>query len=285
MTPQVWQTSRFSIDLTHPKVMAIVNLTPDSFSEGGQNSALHQALNQAQKFLAQGADILDIGGESTRPGAKPVGLTEELARVLPFLREAVRWQVPISVDTYKPGVMQAALDLGVDIINDVWALRQPGALKVVSQHSSCGVCLMHMHREPSTMQDHPMIGDAVVLVQNFLAEQLAQVKSQGIDANRIVLDPGIGFGKTASQNIDLLRRQAELLTLGHPLLAGWSRKGTLGQLSAIQGVEPEPQQRMGASLSAAILAVQRGASLVRVHDVQETVQALRVWKAVQSNAV
>ena len=285
MTPQVWQTSRFSIDLTHPKVMAIVNLTPDSFSEGGQNSALHQALNQAQKFLAQGADILDIGGESTRPGAKPVGLTEELARVLPFLREAVRWQVPISVDTYKPEVMQAALDLGVDIINDVWALRQPGALKVVSQHSSCGVCLMHMHREPSTMQDHPMIGDAVVLVQNFLAEQLAQVKSQGIDANRIVLDPGIGFGKTASQNIDLLRRQAELLTLEHPLLAGWSRKGTLGQLSAIQGVEPEPQQRMGASLSAAILAVQRGASLVRVHDVQETVQALRVWKAVQSNAV
>jgi dihydropteroate synthase len=285
MTPQVWQTSRFSIDLTHPKVMAIVNLTPDSFSEGGQNSALHQALNQAQKFLAQGADILDIGGESTRPGAKPVGLTEELARVLPFLREAVRWQVPISVDTYKPEVMQAALDLGVDIINDVWALRQPGALKVVSQHSSCGVCLMHMHREPSTMQDHPMIGDAVVLVQNFLAEQLAQVKSQGIDANRIVLDPGIGFGKTASQNIDLLRRQTELLTLGHPLLAGWSRKGTLGQLSAIQGVEPEPQQRMGASLSAAILAVQRGASLVRVHDVQETVQALRVWKAVQSNAV
>ena len=285
MTPQVWQTSRFSIDLTHPKVMAIVNLTPDSFSEGGQNSALHQALNQAQKFLAQGADILDIGGESTRPGAKPVGLTEELARVLPFLREAVRWQVPISVDTYKPEVMQAALDLGVDIINDVWALRQPGALKVVSQHSSCGVCLMHMHREPSTMQDHPMIGDAVVLVQNFLAEQLAQVKSQGIDANRIVLDPGIGFGKTASQNIDLLSRQAELLTLGHPLLAGWSRKGTLGQLSAIQGVEPEPQQRMGASLSAAILAVQRGASLVRVHDVQETVQALRVWKAVQSNAV
>jgi dihydropteroate synthase len=285
MTPQVWQTSRFSIDLTHPKVMAIVNLTPDSFSEGGQNSALHQALDQAQKFLAQGADILDIGGESTRPGAKPVDLAEELARVLPFLKEAVRWQVPISVDTYKPEVMQLALDSGVDIINDVWALRQPGALKVVSQHSSCGVCLMHMHREPSTMQDHPMVGDAVVVVKNFLAQQLVQVKSQGVDANRIVVDPGIGFGKTTSQNIDLLSRQAELLTLGHPLLAGWSRKGSLGKLSAIQGVEPEPQQRMGASLSAAILAVQRGASLVRVHDVQETVQALRVWKAVQSHAV
>jgi dihydropteroate synthase len=285
MTPQVWQTSRFSIDLTHPKVMAIVNLTPDSFSEGGQNSALHQALDQAQKFLAQGADILDIGGESTRPGAKPVDLAEELARVLPFLKEAVRWQVPISVDTYKPEVMQLALDSGVDIINDVWALRQPGALKVVSQHSSCGVCLMHMHREPSTMQDHPMVGDAVVVVKNFLAQQLVQVKSQGVDANRIVVDPGIGFGKTTSQNIDLLSRQAELLTLGHPLLAGWSRKGSLGKLSAIQGVEPEPQQRLGASLSAAILAVQRGASLVRVHDVQETVQALRVWKAVQSHAV
>ena len=285
MTPQVWQTSRFSIDLTHPKVMAIVNLTPDSFSEGGQNSALHQALDQAQKFLAQGADILDIGGESTRPGAKPVDLAEELARVLPFLKEAVRWQVPISVDTYKPEVMQLALDSGVDIINDVWALRQPGALKVVSQHSSCGVCLMHMHREPSTMQDHPMVGDAVVVVKNFLAQQLVQVKSQGVDANRIVVDPGIGFGKTTSQNMDLLSRQAELLTLGHPLLAGWSRKGSLGKLSAIQGVEPEPQQRLGASLSAAILAVQRGASLVRVHDVQETVQALRVWKAVQSHAV
>ena len=285
MTPQVWQTSRFSIDLTHPKVMAIVNLTPDSFSEGGQNSALHQALDQAQKFLAQGADILDIGGESTRPGAKPVELAQELARVLPFLKEAVRWQVPISVDTYKPEVMQLALDSGVDIINDVWALRQPGALKVVSQHSSCGVCLMHMYREPSTMQDHPMVGDAVVVVKNFLAQQLVQVKSQGVDANRIVVDPGIGFGKTTSQNIDLLSRQAELLTLGHPLLAGWSRKGSLGKLSAIQGVEPEPQQRMGASLSAAILAVQRGASLVRVHDVQETVQALRVWKAVQSHAV
>jgi len=285
MTPQVWQTSRFSIDLTQPKVMAIVNLTPDSFSEGGQNSALHQALDQAQKFLAQGADILDIGGESTRPGAKPVDLAQELARVLPFLKEAVRWQVPISVDTYKPEVMQLALDSGVDIINDVWALRQPGALKVVSQHSSCGVCLMHMHREPSTMQDHPMVGDAVVVVKNFLAQQLVQVKSQGVDANRIVVDPGIGFGKTTSQNIDLLSRQAELLTLGHPLLAGWSRKGSLGKLSAIQGVEPEPQQRLGASLSAAILAVQRGASLVRVHDVQETVQALRVWKAVQSHAV
>ena len=285
MTPQVWQTSRFSIDMTHPKVMAIVNLTPDSFSEGGQNSALHQALDQAQKFLAQGADILDIGGESTRPGAKPVELAEELARVLPFLKEAVRWQVPISVDTYKPEVMQLALDSGVDIINDVWALRQPGALKVVSQHSSCGVCLMHMHREPSTMQDHPMVGDAVVVVKNFLAQQLVQVKSQGVDANRIVVDPGIGFGKTTSQNIDLLSRQAELLTLGHPLLAGWSRKGSLGKLSAIQGVEPEPQQRLGASVSAAILAVQRGASLVRVHDVQETVQALRVWKAVQSHAV
>jgi dihydropteroate synthase len=135
------------------------------------------------------------------------------------------------------------------------------------------------------MQDHPMVGDAVVVVKNFLAQQLVQVKSQGVDANRIVVDPGIGFGKTTSQNIDLLSRQAELLTLGHPLLAGWSRKGSLGKLSAIQGVEPEPQQRMGASLSAAILAVQRGASLVRVHDVQETVQALRVWKAVQSHAV
>jgi dihydropteroate synthase len=279
MSSPVWQTSRFKIDLTQPKVMAIVNLTPDSFSDGGQHATVSHALQHAQAMLAQGADILDIGGESSRPGAAPVSVTEELARVLPFLREALTWNVPISVDTSKPEVMQAALDLGADIINDIWALRQPGALQVVAQHASCGVCLMHMHREPLSMAQHPMEGDAVVQVKDFLAAQMSTLLSSGIQLNRIVLDPGIGFGKTFAQNLSLLSRQAELIALGQPLLAGWSRKGTLGKLTAIQGVAPEATQRVGASVAAALMAVQNGAALVRVHDVKETVQALRFWQA------
>jgi dihydropteroate synthase len=209
MSSLIWQTTRFEIDLVRPKVMAIVNLTPDSFSDGGRHASLNQALDTAQNLLAQGADILDIGGESSRPGAVPVSLEDELSRVLPFLKEAVRWQVPISVDTYKPEVMQAALDLGADIINDIWALRQPGALDVVARHPRCGVCLMHMHREPHTMQQEPMVGDAVVAVQAFLSAQLDRIKSRGIQSERIVLDPGIGFGKTLAQNyLGSINRQA-----------------------------------------------------------------------------
>ncbi len=261
--------------------MAIVNLTPDSFSDGGQHTSLSQVLRKAQSLLAQGADILDVGGESTRPGALPVSLADELARVLPFLKEALQWQVPISIDTYKPEVMQAALDLGVDIVNDIWALRQPGALEVVANHARCGVCLMHMHREPLTMQAQPLPGDAVQHVKIFLAEQLARVKESGVQSDRIVIDPGIGFGKSSDQNLSLLSRQHELRSLGQPVLAGWSRKGTLGQLSAIDGLVPEADLRVGASVSAALIAVQQGASVVRVHDVRDTVQALRIWQAVQ----
>ena len=277
MTQLIWQTSRFKLDLTQPKVMGIVNLTPDSFSDGGRHSSLSRALENAQTLLAQGADILDIGGESSRPGAEPVSVQEELKRVLPFLQEALTWKVPISVDTYKPEVMQAALDLGADVINDIWALRQPGALQMVARYPQCGVCLMHMHREPQTMMAQPMTGDALPLVKEFLSKQVLKLRDSGVQANRIVLDPGIGFGKTIEQNLSLLQRQSELLSLGHPLMAGWSRKGTLGKLVAVQGQAPEPKDRVGASVAAALIAVQNGATVLRVHDVRETVQALRIW--------
>ena len=279
MTSPVWQTSRFSIDLSQPKVMAIVNLTPDSFSDGGQLATLKQALSHAEKALLQGADILDIGGESSRPGAQAVSLQEELNRILPFLKEALAWGVPISVDTAKPGVMEVVLDLGADIVNDIWALRQPGALSVIAQHAQCGVCLMHMHRDPQTMFEQPMVGDVIAQVKAFLSERQIALASAGISQDRVVLDPGIGFGKTIEQNLSLLKYQNELLSLQRPLLAGWSRKGSLGKLTAIKGAVSEPQERIGASVAAALMSVQNGASVVRVHDVQETVQALRFWQA------
>lgn len=279
-----WQTTRFDLDLSQPKVMGIVNLTPDSFSDGGQHAQVSHALRHAELLLAQGADILDIGAESTRPGASMVPLGQELARLEPFVREAVRWQVPISVDTCKPEVMQTVLDWGVDIINDIWALRRPGAVQVVAAHPSCGVCLMHMHRDPQTMQTEPMTGDVLIEVEKFLQERLAALLHAGVSAPRLVLDPGIGFGKTVAQNFQLLARQADLLCLGRPVLAGWSRKSSLGAALAEDGQVPEPAQRQVASVAAALLAVERGASVVRVHDVKDTVDALKIWHAMRQNA-
>ncbi len=278
-----WQTSRFVIDLSQPKVMGIVNITPDSFSDGGQFESNSQALKHAENLLQQGADILDIGGESSRPGSQPLSLEEELSRVLPFVREAVKWQVPLSIDTYKPQVMQAALDLGADIINDIWAMRQAGAWDVMAQFPNCGICLMHMHRDPQSMQTAPMTGNVVQVVKDFLAQQLSTAFHQGVQKERIVLDPGVGFGKTPDQNLAMLMHQAEFISLGQPLLAGWSRKSTLGKMVALKGQEPLPSDRLGASLSAALLAVQKGAAIVRVHDVKETVQALKIWQVVQAN--
>lgn len=278
-----WQTSRFLIDLSQPKVMGIVNITPDSFSDGGQFESSTKALKYAENLLQQGADILDIGGESSRPGAQALSVDEELSRVLPFVREAAKWQVPLSVDTYKPEVMQAALDLGVDIINDIWALRQPGAWDVMAQFPNCGICLMHMHRDPQTMQVEPMSGNVVQSVKDFLAQQLSKAVSLGVKKERVVLDSGVGFGKTTEQNLAMLTHQASFLSLGQPLLAGWSRKSSLGKILAVDGPEPTPSDRLGASLAAALLAVQKGAGIVRVHDVKETVQALKVWQAVQAN--
>jgi dihydropteroate synthase len=273
----IWQTSRFSIDLSEPRVMGIVNVTPDSFSDGGRHGSALAALQHCERLLREGAHLLDIGGESTRPGSPPVPLEEELARVLPVVRDAVSLGVPVSIDTYKPEVMQAALDLGADIVNDIWALRQPGAANVVAAHARCGVCLMHMHRDPQTMQAIPMEGDAVQQVLSFLERSAEAVKALGVCGDRIVVDPGIGFGKTVEQNFALLGRQRALLSAGYPLLAGWSRKSSLG---AVTGWPVE--ERMVPSVAAAVLAVEQGASVVRVHDVRETMAALAVWKAMHS---
>lgn len=273
----LWQTSRFQIDLSRPVVMGIVNATPDSFSDGGRHADPAAALAHCERLVAEGAGILDIGGESTRPGSPAVGLEEELARVLPVVKEAVRLGVPVSVDTYKPEVMHAALDAGADIINDVWALRQPGAADVVAAHARCGICLMHMHRDPQTMQTAPMEGDVVAEVLTFLRREAAGLEARGVRADRIVLDAGIGFGKTVEQNFALLARQDELMAAGdHAWLAGWSRKSSLG---AVTGLPVD--QRLGASVAAAVLAVERGARIVRVHDVRDTVAALQVWGAAQ----
>ena len=272
----IWQTSRFAIDLARPQVMGIVNVTPDSFSDGGRHGSTSAALRHCEQMLKQGADILDIGGESTRPGSRAVPLDEELSRVVPLVREAVTLGVPISVDTYKPEVMRAVLDLGADIVNDIWALRQTGAAAAVAAHPQCGVCLMHMHRDPQTMQQAPMDGDVVPQVLSFLELQAHNLLALGVEKTRILLDAGIGFGKTVEQNFALLARHSELLAAGYPLLAGWSRKSSLG---AVTGLEVD--QRMVPSVAAAVLAVERGASVVRVHDVRETVAALAVWSAMQ----
>jgi dihydropteroate synthase len=290
-TPQFWQTARYAIDLHMPKVMGIVNVTPDSFSDGGQHASCDAALAHCERLLKEGADILDIGGESTRPGAVPLELDDELARVLPVVRHAVTLGVPVSVDTYKPAVMQAVLDLGADIINDVWALRWNASpqsatgSRVVVQHPSCGVCLMHMHREPGTMQLVPMEGDVPDQVRSFLNKAAGELVAQGVAASRICIDPGIGFGKTVAQNFALLARQRELVSLGFAVLAGWSRKSSLAavtQTSLGAVARMDTADRMAPSVAAALIAVQNGARIVRVHDVKETVQALKVWQAVQA---
>jgi dihydropteroate synthase len=269
-----WQTSRYLVDLTRPKVMGIVNVTPDSFSDGGRYASTRAAVQHCEKLLVDGAHILDIGGESSRPGTPPVPLEEELARVLPVLREAVTLGIPVSVDTYKPEVMREALDLGADIINDIWALRRPRALEAIAVHPSCGICLMHMHGEPETMQRAPMEGDAVPQVRAFLEEATRALRGSGVDAARIAWDPGIGFGKTVEQNFALLARQRELLAGGYPLVAGWSRKSSLGNVTGLP-----VNERLAPSLAAALLAVERGAQVVRVHDVKETLAALKVRSA------
>ncbi|MBP7352651.1 dihydropteroate synthase [Comamonas sp. UBA7528] len=273
-----WQVTRFDIDLRQPRVMGIVNVTPDSFSDGGQHAGTSAAMAHAEQLLKEGADILDIGGESTRPGSPAVSLDEELARVLPVVKEAVRLQVPVSVDTYKPEVMQAVLDAGADIINDIWALRQAGAREIIAAHPRSGVCLMHMHQTPQTMHLQHMQGDPVAQVRLFLAEQVACLEQLGVARERITLDYGIGFGKSVEQNFALLARQQELLALDLPLLAGWSRKGSLGTVTGLP-----VQERMVPSVTAAVLAVERGARVVRVHDVADTVAALKIWNAMHAH--
>ncbi|MGE0350306.1 dihydropteroate synthase [Hydrogenophaga sp.] len=272
-----WLTSRFDIDLSSPRVMGIVNVTPDSFSDGGQHASVAAALRHCEQLIDAGAHILDIGGESTRPGSPAVPLAEELERVMPVLHGATQLGVPVSIDTCKAEVMQAALDAGADIVNDIWALRRGNALEVVAGHPRCGVCLMHMHRDPQTMQLAPMEGDVLPEVKAFLGERAQALTGRGVARERIVLDPGIGFGKTVAQNFSLLTRQRELVASGFGVLAGWSRKSSLGALTGRE----VPSERVAASVAAAVLAVERGARVVRVHDVRETVDALKVWQAVQ----
>lgn len=272
MEDTIWKAGRFQIDLSRPCVMGIVNVTPDSFSDGGNYFNASAAMARCDTLVRQGVGILDIGGESSRPGAEPLLLEDELRRVLPVLRHAVRLNVPVSIDTYKPEVMQAALDVGVDIVNDIYALRKPGAEKIVSQHSSCGVCLMHMRGDPVTMQQRVSDGDVIGEVSTFLLERMNSVIAHGVDPARVVLDPGIGFGKSVEHNFELLRKQSLLLKLGRPLLVGWSRKSSLGAVSGRPANE-----RAIVSAAAALAAVQLGARIVRVHDVADTVDALKIW--------
>lgn len=285
-----WQTSRYRIDLQTPKVMGIVNVTPDSFSDGGQHVSRDAAMAHCERLVRDGADILDIGGESTRPGAEQLPVEEELQRVLPVVRHALTLGVPVSVDTYKPQVMQVVLDMGADIINDVWALRWSGDPKgqtgaeIVGQHASCGVCLMHMHRNPQTMQTVPMEGDVVPQVLSFLEHAAYNLRGLGVDMARICIDPGIGFGKTVQQNFALLAQQSALLPLGYAVMAGWSRKSSLAAVterSLAKLATLDMRDRIVPSVTAAVLAVQNGAHIVRVHDVRETVQALQVFQSMQ----
>ncbi len=270
---------RFSFPLDRPLVMGVLNVTPDSFSDGGRFLGRAAALEHARRMLSDGADIIDIGGESTRPGAAATSETDELDRVIPLV-EVLRGEcdargVPLSVDTRKPAVMRAAIAAGASLINDVGALDAPGAIEAIAP-SEVAVCLMHMRGEPATMQQVANYNDVVGEVKAFLADRAAACESAGIARDRIVVDPGFGFGKTVGHNLALLRWLAEIVALGYPVAVGLSRKSTIGALTG-----REVGERTAGSIAAALAAVARGAAIVRVHDVRETVDALKVWRAVE----
>lgn len=266
----------YRLDLSRPRVMGIVNVTPDSFSDGGLFDSSERAVAHAMQMIEEGADMLDIGGESTRPGAAPVPLEEELRRVIPVV-EALTGKagVPISVDTCKPQVMRAAIAAGADIINDIRALQEPGALEAVAA-SNAGVCLMHMQGIPQTMQLAPVYEDVSAEVRVFLEARAQAAIDAGIARERIVLDPGFGFGKNSADNIILLCELSSLLALGYPLLVGLSRKSVLGYLTG-----SSVEERLPASIAAAVISAMRGARILRVHDVKATVDALKVVAAIE----
>ena len=281
-SPAAWRCGRFLFEFqlnTKPLVMGILNATPDSFSDGGQFYQRDAGLKQAEKMIAAGVDIIDIGGESTRPGAEPVALQEELDRVLPVIEALKDCGVALSIDTYKPETMRAALDLGVDCVNDIWALRQEGAVEVVKQ-SNCGVVLMHMQRDPQTMQFNPNYTNVVQDVQAFLLERCALLEELGVASDRIAIDPGFGFGKSLEHNYQLLAQFQLLTEHGYPVLAGISRKSMLGKVT-----NQEVGDRLIPSIAAAILAVERGAQIVRTHDVRETIDALKIWQAMREQEI
>lgn len=271
----IYHCGKFQLELSRPNVMGIVNVTPDSFSDGGQFASVESAVAHGLRLIDEGADILDIGGESTRPGATPVSLNEELRRVIPVIEVLSKvTTVPLSIDTYKPQVMQAALEAGADIVNDICALREPGALEAVAK-TNAGVCLMHMQGVPQTMQLDPGYNDVVEEVKQFLSERAAVCEAAGIERSRILLDPGFGFGKSTLHNVALIRHLDQLAGMGFPLLVGLSRKSILGKIAG-----GDEQQRLHAGLAASVISVMKGAKIVRVHDVKATVDALKVVAAV-----
>ena len=271
----VFRCGAFTFALARPLVMGILNVTPDSFSDGGRFEVRERALAHALQMRADGADIVDIGGESTRPGAEPVTEDAELARVLPLVEALASQAVPVSIDTRKAGVMRAAIAAGAAMINDVSALRGPGSIEACAA-SDVAVCLMHMQREPRTMQAAPAYADVVTEVRDFLLERASACMDAGIGRERIAIDPGFGFGKTLAHNLALLRALETFSATGFPVVAGLSRKASLGEITG-RSVD----ERMPASLAAALSAVRRGAAIVRVHDVRETADALKVWCAVE----
>ncbi len=269
----VLRCGRYSVSLDRPLIMGVVNVTPDSFSDGGRFEDAEAAIAHAFGLIEAGADILDVGGESSRPGAAPVTVEEELRRVLPVVRQLRGF--PVSVDTRNPAVMRAALDFGASMINDIEALTAPGAMEAVAK-SDCAVCLMHKKGDPATMQQDPRYDDVVAEVASFLRERISACEAAGVARERIVADPGFGFGKTLEHNLALMNRLVELKALGVPLLVGWSRKSSLGKLTGrAEG------DRLAASLAMALLSLQRGARILRVHDVRETRDVVRIWEAVE----
>jgi dihydropteroate synthase len=271
--PQFLAAGRFRLALSRPLIMGVVNVTPDSFSDGGRYAGAEQAVAHARRLVEEGADLLDIGGESSRPGAAGVSAEEEISRIVPVLEALADAGVPLSLDTAKTEVMRAGLARGAAMINDIEALQAPGAAEAVAE-SGAAVCLMHMQGRPRTMQQAPHYSDVLAEVNGFLAARAAAAEAAGIARERIVLDPGFGFGKTVDHNLELLRRLREIAALGYPVLAGLSRKSTLGTITG-RSVE----ERVHASVAAALLAVERGASIVRVHDVAATRDALAVLAA------
>lgn len=284
--PATWRCGRFLFDFSkrrRPLVMGILNATPDSFSDGGKFRTPSDAIAQAERMIADGADMIDIGGESTRPGAEPVSLQEELDRVLPVIEALKDCGVALSIDTYKAETMRQALKAGVDCVNDIWALRQEGAVEAVIEsdksnpNKQCGIVLMHMQRDPQTMQFDPEYQDVITEVKAFLQERATLLEDQGVAKNRIAIDPGFGlFGKSLGHNLKMLADFDQFSLLGYPVLAGISRKSMLGKLTG-----RDTNDRVAPSVAAAILAADRGARIIRVHDVQETVDSLKLWEAVQ----
>ena len=278
ITPVAWRCGRFLFDWSQrraPIVMGILNVTPDSFSDGGQFAHRDAALRHADEMIAQGAEMIDVGGESSRPGSEPLALQEELDRVMPILEVLKDAPVAVSIDTYKAKVMKAAVDLGIDCVNDIWAFRQPHAIEAVA-NSQCGVMLMHMQKDPASMQFDPHYQDVVAEVNGFLIERCVALEDEGIARERLAIDPGFGFGKTVEHNMTMLAHFDKFCMHDLPVVAGLSRKSSLGTITG-----KDIPHRQVASVAGALMALERGAKVLRVHDVDETMDAVKIWVATQ----